>query len=255
MDNQNMAVEPKKSSPIGVIILVIILMIGCLVGGYFLNESGILSGDKKDTEEQEEKEPVVTNYEVTDAKVAKLIDNLDRGILDDSCKTIELYANDKKVGVNDITTQKAYRIAETDYYNSGKDSISLDEFTKTVQKYLGKDYNFNPADGMGKDKCMSYVYSAASKAFNKQETACGGTCGPRTNYKLVKAVDTDGTLVLSAKVIFASSDGFYSDYAKTNKIGSFEENNETLFSKGSDYKFTFKLEDGNYVFVSSEPAN
>ncbi len=62
MEGQNNFVEPKKKSPLGVIILIVILMIGCLIGGYFLNESGILSG-KKDTP-KEEKEPVVTNNEV-----------------------------------------------------------------------------------------------------------------------------------------------------------------------------------------------
>ena len=80
---------------------------------------------------------------------------------------------------------------------------------------------------------------------------------------MVKAVDTDGILKIDVKVIFASldegKDGMYSDYAKTNKIGTFEDNNQdvtrqALFEKGSDYQFTFKLEDGNYVFVSSEPV-
>ena len=75
---------PKKKSPIGLIILVIILMIGCLVGGYFINEKGLIKlGNEKETKEEkkketkkEEKEPVVTNYAVTDEKVAKLIDNI-----------------------------------------------------------------------------------------------------------------------------------------------------------------------------------
>ena len=44
-----------------------------------------------------------------------------------------------------------------------------------------------------------------------------------TDYKLVKAVDTDGVLKLDVKVIFVSldegKDGIYSDYQKTNKIG------------------------------------
>ena len=214
---------------------------------------------EKDKKKEEKKEPVVTNYAVTDEKVSKLIDNLDVGILDDSCKTLEIYVNNKKVEAKDITIQKAYRIAESaEFFNSGKQSVSLDEFTKVVQKYLGKDYNFNPSDGMGKGQCMSYVYDASTKTFNKQETACGGTCGPMPSYKMIKAVDTDGVLKIDVKVIFASldegKDGYYSDYAKTNKIGTFEDDREALYDKGSNYQFTFKLEDGNYVFVSSEPV-
>ena len=257
---------PKKKGSGLLIVLVIVLVVASLVGGFFIGTSGILVGkkeepgkkeEKKDTK-KEEKEPVVTNYAVTDEKVANLINNLDVGILDDSCKTLEIYTNDKKVEVKDIPALKAYRIAEAaEFFDSGKQSISLDEFTKVVQKYLGKDYKFNPEDGLGKGHCMAYYYDASTKTFNKQETACGGTCGPRTNYNIVKAVDTDGVLKIDVKVIFASldegKDAFYSDYQKTNKIGTFEDDLSSLYSKGSNYQFTFKLEDGNYVFVSSEP--
>ena len=254
MEGQNNIVEPKKKSSLGVIILIVILMIGCLIGGYFLNESGILSG-KKDTP-KEEKEPVVTNYEVTDAKVAKLIDNLMRNGGD--CQVLKVYANDHKVIVNDITNEMAFRIAEKDIFNSGRESYTLDEITAIVQKYLGKSYRFNPKDQLGKGQCFSYSYDTASKKFIKQETACGWTCGPSSTYKIVKAVDTDGTLVLNVKAIFTAydggKDGFYSDYAMTNRVGSYEDNVDSLLSKGSDYIFIFKLEDDNYVFVSSEPA-
>lgn len=255
MEGQNNVVEPKKKSSIGVIILVIILMIGCLVGGYFLNESGILSG-KKDTTKEDKKEPVVTNYEVTDSKVAKLIDNLTSGGFD--CQVLKTYVNDHKVTVDDISSDRAFRIAEKEIFNSLEESYTLDEISNIVKKYLGKDYKFNPKDNMGKGECYSYYYDSTNKEFKKQETACGGTCGPMTSYKLVKAVDTDGELVLNAKVIFVTydseNDGYYSDYNMTNRIGSYEDDLDSLFTKGSDYKFTFKLEDGNYVFVSSEPA-
>lgn len=253
MENGDMVVEPKKKNSIGLIILIIILMIGCLIGGYFLNDSGIFGGK---TEPEEENEPVVTNYEVTDSKVAKLIDNLMRNGGD--CQVLKVYANDHKVIVNDITNEMAFRIAEKDIFNSGRESYTLDEITAIVQKYLGKSYKFNPIDQLGKGQCFSYYYDAASKKFIKQETACGWTCGPSSTYKIVKAVDTDGTLVLNVKAIFTAydggKDGFYSDYAMTNRVGSYEDNVDSLLSKGSDYIFTFKLEDDNYVFVSSEPV-
>ena len=259
MDNENMVAAPKKKSPIGIVILMIILMIGCLVGGYFINESGILSKDKKDTEEKgkDKKDPVVvTNYDVTDEKVVNLISNLTSGGFD--CQVLKIYANDHKVTVEDISADRAFRIAEKEIFNSGKESYTLDEMSNIVKKYLGKDYKFNPVNQMGKGDCYSYYYDGSSKEFKKQQTACGGTCGPMTRYKLVSAVDTDGELILKAKVIFVTYDekneGYYSDYAMTNRIGSYEEDSEYLLSKGSDYKFTFKLEDGNYVFVSSEPV-
>jgi len=125
--------------------------------------------------------------------------------------------------------------------------------------YLGKDYKFNP-DSMKEKKgtCISYYYDKNKKQFVSQETACGGTCGPRTSYIITKAVDTDGVLELDVRVIFAKAGegtgSYYSDYNKTNEIGSFENYSNTLFEKGKKYKFTFKDEDGHYVFVSSEPV-
>ena len=283
-ENKEEKVEtPKKKSPIGWIILVIILMIGCLVGGYFINESGILSGKKEPTKKEEkkdtkkeEKEPVVTNYAVTDEKVSNLIDNIvSRGSSYGSCKAFEFYVTDKKVVVNDIPNSMAYFIAERSllggnyqnvsggYYQNEKNSFTLDELTAEIKKYLGKNYKFDPKSVNYKDaNCSQYNYDDNSKIYNKQETACGWTCGPSTDYKMVKAVDTDGVLKIDVKVIFYSyekNDSYYSDYAKTNVIGTQLQNYnnssyDTLFDKGSDYQFTFKLEDGNYVFVSSEPV-
>ena len=260
---------PKKKSPVGLIILVIILMVGCLVGGYFINESGIL-GSKKDEKEEkgsdkekkeEKKEPVVTNYAVTDEKVAKLIDRLlVRGSgVGNNCNVVEFYTNDKKVVANDIPNLMAYHIGEADFFNK-KDSFSLDDINTAIQSKLGKDYKFDPTKINYKgETCPQYSYDDSTKTYSKQETACGWTCGPSTTYKVIKAVDTDGVLELDTKVIFSSAynsnieNGYYSEYGLKNKIGTFEDQLENLYDKGSNYKFTFKLEDGNYVFVSSEP--
>ena len=262
---------PKKKSPIGLIILIIILMCGCLVGGYFINEKGLIKlGSEKETKEEkkketkkEEKEPVVTNYAVTDAKVAKLIDNILQYKPGVMCGRITLLAMDKKFGVNDIDNDGAWSIAMTDL--SGKDKITLDEVSNIIKKYLGKDYKFEPKSSYEAYCSGIYEYDESSKTFNKKpvEGGCGGSCGPAaSNYRMVKAVDTDGVLKIDVKVVFGSEgvnngnqDAFYSDYARTNVIGDANQNSiEDLYDKGADYQFTFKLEDGNYVFVSSEPV-
>ena len=276
MENKNVEVldenvkTEKKKSPVGIIILVVVLMIGCLVGGYFINEAGVFTSskdkeekeEKKEEEKEEEKEPVVTNYAATDEKVSKLIDNiLYMGLSHDEpgfCNVLEVYANDKKVEAKSISNLMAYHIAEANEFNKKVESFTLDEMNKAIKKYLGKDYNFDPTaiDYKG-SSCPQYNYDNSTKTFTKQQTTCGGTCGPIPSYKIVKAVDTDGVLELDTKVVFVSlnegKNGYYSDYAKTNKVGTFEDNIDSLSDKGSDYKFTFKLEDGNYVFVSSEP--
>lgn len=252
---------PKKKSPIGIIILVVVLMIGCLVGGYFLNESGFFNKDKENTEEKDkkdkkdDKEPVVTVYDVTDEKVSKLISNLSRGL---SCGTVEEFVSSSKLEASSITNVRAYIIASNDYYREKKDTITLDEFTKTVKKYLGEDYNFDPNTlNLDDQYCPFYLYNSETKEFTKrQDIACGGECGPSTTYKIVKAVDTDGILKLDVKMVFGPKEGdkYYSDIERTNVIGTFGEDVEGMYEKGSNYQFTFKLVDDYYAFVSSEPV-
>lgn len=257
-------IEEKKNNSVWKILLIIVLMIGCFTSGYFIND--ILKTDKKNEKEEikdnqkEEKEPIVTNYEITDAKVANLIDNLLRGGFNyGACQSLEVFVNNNKVETKDISNLAVYHIVEMNEFYEKKNSFTLDEMNNAIKKYFGKDYVFNPnnVDYNGQS-CPHYNYDNSSKTFNKQEAACGGTCGPTTSYKLEKAVDTDGILELSIKVVFTSTtegkDGYYSDYQKTNQIGTFEDNQDNLYIHGSNYKFTFKLEDGNYVYVSSEPV-
>ena len=269
-ERKDVVQTPKKKSPIGLIILIIILMCGCLVGGYFINESDILNtkNEKEEKEEKketkkEEKEPVITNYAVTDSKVANLIDNILKYRSAAMCDRITLLAMDKKFEAKDIDNEGAWDIAIHEF--SGKDSITFDEINNAIKKYLGKDYIFKPAAEYSSYCVGVYVYDESTKTFNKKPVngGCGGTCIPAaSSYRMVKAVDTDGILKIDAKVVFGSygtsngnQDNFYSDYARTNVIGNANQDRiEDLYSKGADYQFTFKLEDGNYVFVSSEPV-
>ena len=267
MENNNMEVNTKKKSSVGIILLIVILIIGCLAGGYFLSESGILKGDKENTEKSnanEEKEivPVVTNYEVTDEKVANLINNLLKGGYSyGGCSALETFTNDKKVEAKDLSDLVIYHIIEINGFYNQKDSFSLDEFNAVAKKFFDSSYHFDPtAINYKGASCPQYNYDSGTQMFTKQQTACGGACGPMTSYKLVKAVDTDGVLKLDAKVIFTNYGNttgydYFSDYAKTNGIGKFNDDVNTLLDKGSNYQFTFKLVDGNYVYVSSEPIN
>ena len=45
---------------------------------------------------------------------------------------------------------------------------------------------------------------------------------------------------------------YYTDFAHTKRIENAYEHLDRM-KQGSNYRFTFKNEDGNYVFVSSEP--
>lgn len=263
-------IQPKKKGNGGLIVVIVLLLAVCIgLGGFvFINKDKLFSTNEPKKEEKketkkEEKEPVVTTYAVTDEKVAKLIDNLLK-FGQPTCEEIELLANDKKVEAKDISNDTAWIIALSDSSVSG-DSISLDTINKAIQKYLGKDYTFDPKAANTNICGSNYEYDESTKTFNKKTVSggCGGTCAPATSsYRMTKAVDTDGILKIDVKVIYGCNghencDGYtyYSDYARTNVIGNYNQDKvEDLYNKGADYQFTFKLEDGNYVFVSSEPV-
>ena len=255
--------EEKKKSNAGLIIFICILLLACGSMGTFIfmnkdklfvkeNTDVTADNNKKDKADSEAKEVKV--YEITDQKISNLIDQLIIGNM--SCDTLEQFANDRKVVASDVSADRAYDIAVFNKNSNISGTISLEELTKIIQKYLGKDYNFE-VDKLRQTKgtCISHYYDSASKTVIPQETACGGTCGPHTSYKIVKAVDTDGVLEIDIKVLFVDKNitGFYSDYNKTQLVSGFN-NNELEYEKGTTYKFIFKEEDGNYVFVSSEPV-
>ena len=253
-------VEKKKSHGFLITILVVLLMAACVGGGYLLGATNIINSKEKakqtDVEEkepEEKKESKTTEYDVNDEKVANLIDNLVSGA---NCYIFENeYATDHKVVAADVSNQRAYYIASRVFFKSRKASISLDEFVEEIQSKLGKDYTFDPTSINYNDvECPTYLYNEDKESFDIVETACGGTCGPMTSYKLYKAVDVDGVLTLDVKVLFAK-DAYYSDYDKTNKVCDVEDELDSYYDQGASYKFTFKNENDNYVFVSAEPVN
>lgn len=203
---------------------------------------------EKEIEVEEKKDVVV--YSVDDPKISKLIEKLNIQI---ECDKLVGIINVSKLESKNVSSLVAYHVAlKNEFLNKGKATISLEEMNQAIFKYLGADYKFDPTSINYKGvSCPPYYYDKNSKTFKKQQTACGGACQYGTSYKIVKAVDDDGILKLDTRIVFVG-DYYYSDYAKTKKIGKLGEDLNLLFEKGATYQFTFKLENGNYVFVSSE---
>ena len=73
---------------------------------------------------------------------------------------------------------------------------------------------------------------------------------------VTKAIEEDGMLKLTLRVVFGDDNSsFYADFNHSKLLDS-NVNEYTLvpYEKGSAYLVTYKIEDGNYVFVSSELA-
>ena len=258
MENHN-----DKSKNI-IIVLLIVMIIG--LAGFICYDQFVVKKENekpaaKKNEETTKEEIKQIVYSLDDPKISKLIDRLLVGVYNDH---LEDFTNDKKVLAKDVSNLRAYDIAQyNEFYEDveGKDGVSklkkdkftLEEMNLAIQKYLGKDYVFDPMsiDYKG-DTCPNFRYDSKSKMFIFQETMCGGVTSAQTTYKLVNAVEEKGLLKLSIKVIFAGKEGYYSDYSKTKLIGDYSLEYTTLFDKGSNYLFIFNLTEGNYVFVSSE---
>ena len=280
MNNEN--VQPKKKKPVFLIILLIILGIGCIGTGYYLNESGIFNKLESEPIEEETKEEINTDNqnekdvnikdeektsETVPATKTKneyeiLIGKYMMGNPPSNCGSIEIFAKDKIVTANDIDNLYAANTVtfNAPYNESDRpDTITLEEFTKEVKKYYGESYEFNAETLVDVKALAGYIYTDG--VFKKRSNNWGGTCGPSSTYKYSDVKKEDDKLEVYVYVVFSgkTSDGlddgtYYADYNRTNKIEKFDLSNDEDYKKGTLYKFTFKLENNNYIFVSSEPA-
>lgn len=247
----------RRKSNGGLYALIVILLLAVLgLGGYILyNEFLVKEETQPAAPAPVEDEP---EKEVLQIDGSKLIDKLmDNSLIYlTNCNFLETFTNDSKVEAKDISNMVAYHMAEAEFKDVT--TVTLDEMKSVIAKYLGKDYSFDPTtiDYKGQS-CPMFSYDSATQTFTKQEAPCGGTCGPRTSYQLQSTYVLGNTVTVNVKVVFTDSDGtaYFGDYAKTNKLGdAYDSITDLEFSKGSDYKFTFELENDNYVFVSAEPV-
>ena len=263
MENGNVVVEPKKKTPIGLIILIVILMIGCLIGGYFLNDSGIFGG-KTDTDEPE----IVEEKEEEVAIDSDIVKKLDRNITTAGAPYYggfyELFT-DKRMTANDLSDDAKGKVMVLRLY----DKTSAESFTKwegttytkaevdeLAKAVFGSDVSFKH---MNFGSCPTIYYDATSETYKVGGSACGGTTGPyHERHKVMSAVKKGKLLTLSIRIVFGDGSKFYSDYAKTKVIQEDKDQygNPTItdFSNGSLYNAVFKLENGNYALSYVEPV-
>ena len=250
--------EEKKKGHLLLVICLIALMVLCGGLGYFLGGSNLItvSQDSKNvTKEKEDKEcpkQIAAYDEIAIGNVDKIIKNIMM-----KCDNEEFFFNDKKVTVDDIDNIRAYATVMKNYTNK-KEDIPADQIKDDVKKYFGKDYDFKPSAEVCNKLCSNYYYDSSSDTFKYREPACGGACGPDgADYAVSKAVLDGDVLTIDLKVVFIESSEqytaiYYSDFGHTKRIENAYEQLDVIKS-GSNYRFTLKNEDGNYVFVSSEP--
>lgn len=268
MGEQNNIVESKKKKPNVLIVLIIIIAIGCIAFGCVLSINNILN-DKgqsqnantiEETNTENQNEQAETSFTKDKNEYEVLIGKYMRGNPPSNCGSIETFAKDKIVTANDINNlYAANTVTYNEPYNEEDrpDTISLKDFTKEVKKYYGENYEFNAETLVDVKGLAGYIYNDG--VFKKRSNNWGGTCGFASSYRYNDVKKVNDKLEIYVYVVFSgkTSDGlddgtYYADYNRTNKIEKFDLFNDEDYKKGTLYKFTFKLENNNYIFVSSE---
>ena len=268
--------EEKKSSKIGVVILVIILMIACLCGGYFLSAKNVINFGKSDAKEYNEgSKKTETNcaseeaLDVSSDEVSTLVSRITsaQGVY---CGFYKFFI-DKKVTPSDIEEKDiSYMVFSQVIKNKGtttdNKTFTKKEFEDAAHSLFGNKYEFKHNNI---ETCPRLEYDANTGIYKDVSEGCGGTCGPSNHIRVVKAIKTDNGMDIYVRIIFVgyminkSNDyNYYGDYNGTKSIGLKTEDAlrlayeyDDLTKQGALYKISYAKEDNNYYIVSAEPVN
>ena len=240
--------ETEKKSQLKTILIIVGAFILCFGIGFYLGKRYLTP------KEPEIIDSVETEMDVESPEISSLIPQLLAG---GDCSSIEIYANDHKVTVKDLSSDVLYRVtAFGSYQSKGIESMSLEDFDSDIQTYFDTGYLFNPEEISYQGECMPYVYDAETQRFTKQESACGVICGPNSSrYMVARAYIKDDVLKVYVKVLFGSeaeSTNFYRDYGREEFVTNDVDNLDTYLYQGKDYIFTFQKVEDQYLFTSSE---
>ena len=206
--------------------------------------------------------------DVTDPLVQETADKIDHA-LTKYCGVWE-YFTDGTFTADEFDENLVFEMAMVDAYKSANKSfgegteISKNDFYSAVRRLFGKDFADKYDSYRDHRGCPNFNYDSSKQVFVQQPSACGGTCGPYHQKKIVKAIKSDSELIIYERVVFvnnADSKIRYYEAIKdgdeiTNKLQLDQDglfmNVDSNYNYGSLYKLTFTKEDGNYVFASSE---
>ena len=252
---------------IAVIIFIVVLL---MTGGYFLYTKVITPKiDEINKEKEVERREIsedddfsrVVSLDVDSDIIVKLMKYVDRNFL-----------NEDKLKVSDISSQvvfvKSIPLVIEKY---GETSVTGKEFNDVVSSMYGFSYPFKN-ESYTSELCVEYQYDEENDKYQYVGNSyCDNTSLVAVGEDLIKAVKAErnsDVITITARVLFfkamETDDGYrakyYSNYAMTQEVsdlsvlGEYDlaSNTTDNLSKGALYKLTYQMDQGNYVFVSSE---
>ena len=265
--------EGKKKSPVGKILLVLILMAACFVGGNFLSSKNVINiGSANEVKggntSNGESEDCSSDITVLDTSSQEVIDLFHKTVYAHGayCGNYNMYVG-SKVTPNDLDQGNIERMMLAHLLENKGETKEGDTYTKqeveeVSKKLFGKDFKY-PHGNI--DTCPHFTYDSSKEIYTEGVHACGGTCGPTNQHRVVKAIKTNQGIELYVRILFVGKypdTNYYSDYALTRKTDYNADDTNKLFnnfdnaiSQGTLYKVVFTHEDDYYYITSVEPAN
>lgn len=273
--------KKERTSKVTIWALVIVLILAL---GYIAYDKGLIfsnsssnadisdkdnnAGNKKDEEEKENKD-YITKLEVNDSIV---LDSFSK-MAGFSCFVNKYYYTDSKVTSSSFGNEFVYKLASLNVEKMyGKVDITEAQFDNAVSNIFGSNYKYNHIAYT--NVCTRYIYNPNTKVYVYQEQPVCDDSSFSCNQdnldllEIVGAYKDDKTLNIEIGVLFATDNGnntytYYKDYKRTQIVTDYErvggsniaKNTIENAKKGTIYNMVFTLENGNYVYSYTEPAN
>lgn len=151
-----------------------------------------------------------------------------------------------------------------------RDIITYDKLNEYLNNFNSKVLNIESNEKYNEDKIKGLTKQYANNAvisldyysitLKNNGLDISGPCDALgqilPNYRIINTSKDDNNLIVYAKVYFSSTGFIYKDYAGKDVIYEATIENNFIVDDNLDkfdtYKYTFKIDNGNYAFVSLE---
>ena len=273
--------KKERTSKVTIWALVIVLILAL---GYIAYDKGLIFSnpssntdisDKEDhagnKKEEDENKDYITKLEVNDNTVVDLFNKMNN-VAGHYCGVSEYYT-DSKVTAASLGNEFVYKLASLNVEKMyGKVDITEAQFDNAVSNIFGSNYKYNHIAYT--NVCTRYIYNPNTKVYVYQKQPVCDDSSFSCNQdnpdllEIVGAYKDDKTLNIEIGVLFATDNGnntytYYKDYKRTQIVTDYErvggsniaKNTIENAKKGTIYNMVFTLENGNYVYSYTEPAN
>lgn len=267
--------EKKKKSKIWIFFIIIIVLLVILFGGYMVYDKVINNQSNKKEEntttEKKKEQEMKEDLNVDSKEVQDLIDGIK--VSDISTDLTGYYYLQDRITRDTLDNQIKLIVGLQKSYNQDESitAISKTQMTTNIQSVFGKDMTYQD------ENIDAACYGTAANYNSQKQTyelvgGCGGVFIPYYHSKVVSATRTEDSIIIDEKAIYAdfntdSWDGesevpmeLYTPDQKTRIIettdAAYSGHEDEFIDQYQDqlptYRYTFKLEDGNYYFDSVE---